>query len=114
MDFFKKILYPALLGIIVATIAIVNYVPGTWLTGWDNLHTEFDFPMNVYRSIFSVWEEYQGLGLLAGMAHAADLPRQVFLWATSWFIPNSFIRYFYQYLMLFVGTFGTYHILNLF
>src|SRR3989344_1365988 len=112
MDFFKKILYPALLGIIVATIAIVNYVPGTWLTGWDNLHTEFDFPMNVYRSIFSVWEEYQGLGLLAGMAHAADLPRQVFLWATSWFIPNSFIRYFYQYLMLFVGTFGTYHILN--
>lgn len=96
------------LGIIIGT----NFVPGTWLSGFDNLHPEFDFPLNVSRSIFAVWQEYQGLGLLGGMAHAADLPRQLFLWAISVFLPLSSLRYFYHFLMLGMGTFGTYFLLR--
>ncbi len=103
-----SLLYPLILGIVLTLIAWLNYEQGTWFTGWDNLHSEFNFGMNIHRSLFSVWEEYQGLGLLAGMAHAADLPRQLFLWLVSNIMPASFIRYFFQYLMLFAGAFGTY------
>ena len=92
----------------VLSLAITNYTPGTWLTGWDNLHPEFNFPLNIKRSIFAVWQEYQGLGLLGGMGHAADLPRQLLLWITSIIIPSQLLRYFYHFLMLLVGILGIY------
>lgn len=103
---------PLFLGLIVSLVAATNYTPGTFLTGWDNLHPEFAFGMNIKRSIFAVWQEYQGLGLLGGMGHASDLPRQVFLWFMSFFMPLSFVRYFYHFLMLYVGVFGVYVLLK--
>ncbi|MFA5770067.1 MAG: hypothetical protein WC894_01065 [Patescibacteria group bacterium] len=112
LNFIYKNRYKFVLSLIVMILIGRNYVPGTWLTGWDNLHPEFDFKMNIYRSIYSVWQEYQGLGLLAGMAHASDLPRQIFLWMMSMFMPTSVLRYFFHFLMLGVGTLGMYHILD--
>lgn len=97
---------------IVALMAVRNYVPGTWLTGWDNLHPEFNFKLNIYRSLFSVWQEYQGLGLLAGMAHASDLPHQLFLFLLSYIFPPSSLRYIFHFLMLLVGTWGVYAIIE--
>ncbi len=97
-----------ILFLITLFIVVTNYTPGTWLTGWDNLHPEFDFKMNIYRSLNAVWQEYQGLGLLGGMGHAADLPRQLFLWVVLILIPTSMLRYFFHFLMLFVGVTGTY------
>ncbi len=97
---------------VVGVLAAANYSPGTWLTGWDNLHPEFDFLLNIKRSVFAVWQEYQGLGLLGGMAHAADLPRQIFLLVISIFIPNQLLRYLFHFLMLFIGVIGVYKILN--
>jgi len=94
--------------LIILSICWANFTPGTWLTGWDNLHPEFDFLLNIKRSIFSVWQEYQGVGLLAGMGHAADLPRQIFLWISSLVLPTSFLRYFWTYLMLIIGPIGVY------
>jgi len=97
--------------IIAATLLILfiqNYTPGTYLSGWDNLHPEFNLWANIKRSIFSVWQEYQGLGLLAGMGHAADLPRQLILLILSVFIPKSFLRYFYHFAMIAAGAFGSY------
>lgn len=101
----------ASLVLIVLIVALRNYVPGTWLSGWDNLHTEFNFPLNVYRSVYAVWQEYQGLGLLGGMGHASDLVRELFLWAASMVIQPSLIRYFYHFLMLLVGVLGIYTVL---
>src|SRR3989338_6712959 len=89
--------------LITVFIAFKNYTPNTFLTGWDNLHPEFNFKLNIERSLNAVWQEYQGLGLLGGMGHAADLPRQLFLWGASVFIPISFVRYFWTFLMLFIG-----------
>ncbi len=101
--------WPILLFIfIVFSLFITNYNPGTWLTGWDNLHPEFNFWLNIKRSIFAVWQEYQGLGLLGGMGHSADLPRQILLWIMSIIIPSQLLRYFYHFLMLFIGVLGIY------
>src|SRR3989344_6881516 len=68
---------PLTLILISLLLAYLNYQPGTILTGWDNLHPEFFPKMNLQRTIFAVWQEYQSLGLLGGMAHAADLPHQL-------------------------------------
>jgi len=89
-------------GLIIAifvflALIITNYIPGTFLTGWDNLHPEFNFILSIKRSIFSVWQEYQGLGLLAGTGYVAELPRQILLWLMSSVLPFSFLRYFYHF-----------------
>ncbi len=101
-----------LLCLIILVLCYLNYQPGTFLTGWDNLHPEYNLPANLGRAIFSVWEEYQSLGLLAGMAHAADLPRELFLLLISQFHPDlSLYRYLWTFLMLFLGPVGTYVLL---
>lgn len=92
--------------LVVFVIAIVSYKPGTILTGWDNLHPEFNFFLNIKRSLFAVWQEYQSLGLLGGMGHAADLVRQIFLLMLSSFIPQQALRYVWTFLTLFIGGSG--------
>ncbi len=99
---------PLVLFVIVSILFVTNYVPGTFLTGWDNLHPEFNPGLNITRSIFAVWQEYQGLGVLGGMAHASDLPHQIILALLSIFLPVSSLRYVWIFLMLFLGSLGTY------
>jgi len=107
-SFLNKYKYQILLTIIVGVLFWVNYQPGTYLTGWDNLQTELNPGLAVKRAFFSAWQEYQSFGLTAGMAHAADLPRAIFLWITSFVIPQNMIRYFYHFLMLLLGGLGSY------
>ena len=109
---FWDIFFIAALVAISLFIAFKNYTPGTWLVGWDNLMPELNFKLNIARSFSAVWQEYQGLGLLSGMAHAADLPRQIFLWASSLFIPVTFLRYFWTFLMLAGGPLGVYLVVS--
>jgi len=99
-----------LLFLIVVVLSYLNYQPGTYLTGWDNLQSDLNLNLNLHRAIFSVWQEYQSLGLLAGMAHAADLPRIIFLYLSSAIcqLPIANLRYLWTFLMLFIGPVGTY------
>ncbi|HUV42350.1 MAG TPA: hypothetical protein VMY36_00355 [Patescibacteria group bacterium] len=103
---------PLILFLFVFLISLLNYRSNTWLSGWDNLHPEFNFSLNIKRSFFSVWQEYQGLGLLGGMGHASDLFRQIFLWMISFVLPTHFLRYFFHFLMLFLGPLGLYFLLK--
>jgi len=101
-----KYKFQLLLFLIVFILFLTNYKSGTYLSGWDNLQTELNPGLAVKRAFFSVWEEYQSFGLTAGMAHAADLPRAVFLWVVSFILPQNMIRYFYHFLMLLLGGLG--------
>lgn len=95
-------------------IAFLNYEPGTILLGWDNLSSELNPMLNLQRALFSVWQEYQSLGLLGGMAHAADLPRLLLIHLFS-LIPNfpiSSIRYLLVFLPLVLGPLGVYLFLD--
>ena len=85
-----------------------NYIHNTQLLGWDNLTPEFNFGANIQRSIFAVWQEYQGLGLLGGMGHASDLVHQVILLLLSFALPLHLLRYTWTFLMLFLGSVGAY------
>jgi hypothetical protein len=109
---FKNYPFPLILFGITLFIVFRNYQPGTWLLGWDNLLPELNFKLNIARSFSTVWQEYQGLGLVGGMAHAADLPRQLILWVFSLILPTSFLRYFWAFLMLYLGPLGIYLMLS--
>lgn len=99
--------------IVVVLILLTNYMPHTVLTGWDNLHPELNFSLNIKRSLTAVWQEYQGTGLLGGMAHASGLVHQLMLFVFSLFLPDTFLRYFWVFLMLFTGASGAYFFIRL-
>ncbi len=57
-------------------IVVLNFPFGAGFTGWDNMHPEFNYAVNLKR-IFSVWQE-KGLGLLVAMV--------IWLMAFIWFL----------------------------
>jgi len=107
-----KILFPVLILLITLIIALLNYSPGTWLSGWDTLHPEFNFPLNFNRIINGVWRQEQGFGALAGHAHMSELPRIIFLWLFSFIFRPWFLRYFYFFSTLCLGPLGVYFFLK--
>ncbi len=114
MDKFKAKHYVAkfwpvvALFIVNAILFAANYKPGTYLIGWDNLMPELSIGTNIQRSIFAVWQEYQSLGLLGGMGHASDLIRQLYVLLLTFVLPQSSVRYFATFTMLFLGGLGAY------
>lgn len=109
--FFFKRHHPLLvIALVVFFVSATNIVPGTYLSGWDNLHPEFDFLTNLRRAVFGVWQEYQGLGVLGGNAHPTEALRVLFLWMLSATIPQSLLRYTYHLLFWFIGGVGAYYL----
>src|SRR3989338_4996398 len=73
--------------VLVIGIYLTNIHGNFFISGWDNLHPEFNFKLNLQRAWDSAWQEYQGLGVPAGHGHAAELPRILFLIPFSWIVP---------------------------
>lgn len=96
--------------VIVTTLFLLwlNHEPNTYLIGWDNLQTDLNPILGIKRAFFSVWQEYQSFGLLAGMAHGADLPRSIIVYVFSLFLPQSIIRYIIHSVFIEIGVVGTY------
>jgi len=103
---------PLFIAFLVLVISLLNYTPGTFLSGWDTLHPEFDFGLNFKRMIFGVWREEQGLGAVAGHSHMADLPRVFILWLLHFFLPLNTLRYAYIFLCLILGPLGIYCLIS--
>ncbi len=95
-------------------IAATNYHPGTSLTGWDDLHSEFNLIGNILRSINFVWQDYEAMGTFIGVNDGADLPRLIYLWFLSLALPVSLIRYTFHFSMLLIGSVGTYFVIKTF
>lgn len=108
---FKKLSAPFLLFLVIFATIVANFSPHSFLVGWDNLLPEFNFKLNIQRSIFSVWEEYQGLGLLAGNGHAADIAHQITLFLLSFIFPLNWLRQIYVFAMLSAGAAGAYSLI---
>jgi len=104
----RRHFFALILTLILSFICFRNYTPGTYLAGWDNLMPELNIWLNLKRSLFAVWQEYQGLGLVGGMGHATDLIRQLIVLPFTLVLPINFIRYLWHFAMLFLGTFGIY------
>jgi len=112
-SFLSRYKYQIIIFLAVLFLFFINYKKSTFLSGWDNLQTELNTLLAIKRAVFSVWEEYQSFGLLAGMAHASDLVRAIFLWVVSFILPQNIIRYFYHFLMLFLGGWGAFELFKM-
>ena len=95
-----------LLFCLLSVLFFSNFKAETMLTGWDNLHPELGVGINLKRTWQGVWQEYQGLGLLAGMAHGADLLRAVLFLPFNILLPIELSRYFFFFTTLLAGVWG--------
>lgn len=111
LQWFKRHLPESFLALILVVLCVQNFSLNTYLIGWDNLMPELNIWLNLKRSLFAVWQQYQGLGLVGGMAHSADLVRQILILPLTLFLPQNLIRYLWHFSMLFLGTFGIYFFL---
>ncbi len=93
-------------------IIITNVTPHTFLMGWDNLLPEFNFPLNLGRSIFGVWLEYRGTGLYDGMSHIANIIQIVSVWLMSFVVPQTFLRYGFNLGLHILGGIGAYFLVK--
>jgi hypothetical protein len=107
-NWLAKIWPELFLFLLVSVLFLANYQANTFLTGWDNLHPEFAPAINLERAWQTAWQEYQGLGLLAGMAHGAEFLRQLLLWPLAFFLPIEWYRYAFIFLTLLFGVWGAY------
>ncbi len=110
----SRLLFPFVLFLLVFFLFLANFTPGTYLSGWDNLHPEFNPLMNLERAWQSAWQEYQGLGLLAGMAHGADLFRQLVFLPLALLLPASLFRYVWHFLMVLTGVISSFYLFKFF
>lgn len=111
MAFFKRHFPVFILAAIALVLCARNYSPGTILSGWDTLHPEFNFALNIERVVFGVFRPEQGLGSVAGHSHMADLPRILILFFLDMFFHQDFLRYLSIFLHLIIGPIGMYFFL---
>lgn len=95
-----------LVGVVACFVAYFNWPKTGMIIGWDNLMTQFDVDMNIRRELSGVWQEYQGVGLLAGMGHAADLVRLGFEYLLTLVLPDNIIRAVEIFGMYILGGLG--------
>ncbi|MBI4099981.1 hypothetical protein HY440_03145 [Candidatus Microgenomates bacterium] len=107
----KSRLFPAALVVIAVAVCLLNYTPGTWLSGWDTLHPEFNLGLYLGRIFWGVWQQHQGLGAVAAQAHASELGRLWYLLPAS-LLPADLFRYGYFWLALILGPLGTFFLLR--
>ncbi len=105
----KKSPYPLIIILLCVSLSIINYTPGTWQTGWDTLHPEFNWGINIPRHLFGMWQDNQGMGNVGGHSHAADTPRILVMFIADLFLPKNFLRYFWLFLTLIAGPLGVYY-----
>jgi len=108
----SSIIFPIILVLITLFICYKNYTPGTYLTGWDTLHPEFDYGIYWKRIISGAWQSHQGLGSPASQAHASEIPRVLVIWILDIFFAKNTIRYIFAFLMLILGPLGVFFFLK--
>ncbi|EKE12171.1 MAG: hypothetical protein ACD_13C00281G0001 [uncultured bacterium] len=109
---FLKILFPLILASIAVLLSFKNYTSGTYLIGWDSMHPEFNFPLNIERMLSHVWGSEMGVGAISAHSDMPDFFRNAILWLASLVVPASFVRYFYVFACLLLGPLGVYFFLK--
>lgn len=110
----SKFFFPTLIILLIGFLAWKNYIPGTYLSGWDTLHPEFNLSLYFKRALFGTWMEHQGVGAVASQAHIAELPRLLIVYALDLFLPQNLVRYSFFFLCLALGGLGLYFLAKYF
>jgi len=101
-------IFPVFLVLIAVFISYKSYSFGSFLIGWDSLHPDFNFPLNISRLFWGVWRGEQGVGAIAAHSHMVELIRLIFLWPLSFVLPLELLRSSYIFTCLMLGPIGIY------
>ena len=105
-----KLLKKPGLTIIILLLLVISFTsikPQFHLLGWDNYSSYFNLKTNIFRTFFSTWREYRGLGVPSD-AEATDIFRQLFFWIFQLAIPQQLLDQLYSLLSLWLGTLAMY------
>lgn len=87
----------------VLALAFTNIKQGTYFSGWDNFHPEFDLGLAFKRALFGAWVAFQGTGAPASQAQTAEITRLPFIFLLKLFLPNNLVRHTFHLLMVLIG-----------
>lgn len=82
-----------------------------WLIGWDNFSVSLDLNTNFFRTIFSSWRGYRGLGVPSD-SESVDVFRILFQGFLSAFLPINLLDQFYYLSLYSIGFIGIYLLAN--
>lgn len=93
---------------VLFVLGVANFKQGHYLLGWDNYNSEFNPGLSVAQALSAGWSDYRSFGLVAGLSYATDLWRALYVWALSFLIPITAIRYVVMLTLLGIGSLGSY------
>ncbi|MBL7159684.1 hypothetical protein ISS85_04360 [Candidatus Microgenomates bacterium] len=93
--------------LILIVINLANLKPQFYLVGWDNYSSYFNLKTNLFRTLFSTWREYRGLGVPSD-SEVVDIFRQVFFLIFSPFVKETLLEQIYFLFCLDIGALGMY------
>lgn len=98
-----------LVGIIAVLLVITgtSVQPGLYLIGWDNYSSYLGGTDSLFRTFFSVWRSYRGIGV-PGDSESTDIFRQLFLLIISPFVSEPMRDQIYILLCLWLGVLAVY------
>lgn len=98
--------------VVFFVVLIRNFPFGSWYTGWDNLHPEFNFLLNFKRALNAVWQSNQGLGTYGGHGYAATIVHTIILFLMSFILPLKYLRSGFTFLTLLIGPLGVFFLMR--
>lgn len=102
----KRPLFLSLLGI-VFLIAVSAIKLGKGITGWDNYSSYFHPEINLFRTLFSTWRSFRGMGVPSD-SEVTDIFRQLFFLPLRLVLPLPLLDQLYFLFCLLVGVIAMY------
>lgn len=103
----KKRLGLVSLFILLILLNLFSLKPQFYLLGWDNFSSYFNLKTNLFRTFFSSWREYRGLGVPSD-SETVDLFRQIFFLFLSPLVKTNLLGQIYVLVCLNIGVLGMY------
>lgn len=105
--YFKKRPGLVALSVILLLINLSSLKPQFHFLGWDNYSSYFNLKTNIFRTLFSTWREYRGLGVPSD-SEVVDLFRQIFFLILSPLVKQALLDQIYILFCLNLGVLGMY------
>ena len=93
--------------ILLSVITVTAIKPGFFLIGWDNYSSYFEPGINIFRTLFSTWRDYRGLGVPSD-AEVTDVFRQLLFVPLGLVLPRELLDQVYYLLALWFGVLSMY------
>lgn len=97
----------AVLLILLAWITVSSLRQGVYLIGWDNYSSYFGGLEGLFRTVFSTWRAYRGIGVPSD-SESVDVFRQLALLILSPVIPEPLLDQVYIIGCLWIGALSVY------